>query len=132
MARGRQAARLLLPILGCVLLAAGCGSSKRQARFVGSTLHHPSRPPDCRLADQHGRVVHLAGLNGKVVLLTFLYTHCPDVCPLTASNLNAALLRLGPDRHAVEVLAVSVDPAGDTPNAVASRERAGSCRSSIT
>jgi protein SCO1/2 len=58
--------------------------------------------------------VHLRALRGKVVLLTFLYTHCPDVCPLTAANLNTALQRLGGERAQVAVLAVSVDPAGDT------------------
>jgi protein SCO1/2 len=51
--------------------------------------------------------------------VTFLYTHCPDVCPLIATNLNEALRRLSPaERAQVRVLAVSVDPAGDTPRAV--------------
>jgi protein SCO1/2 len=52
------------------------------------------------------------------VLVTFLYVHCPDVCPLIAQNLNAALRQLGPRRSRVRVLAVSVDPKGDTPAAV--------------
>jgi len=51
-------------------------------------------------------------------LLTFLYTHCPDVCPLTATNLNTALAQLGRSRKEVRVLAVSVDPKGDTPASV--------------
>lgn len=99
--------------------ASGCGSGASHASFVGQALQHPSQPPDFRLVDQHRRVVQLAALNGKVVLLTFLYTHCPDVCPVTASNLNTALRRLGPQRRHVEVLAVSVDPVGDTPASVA-------------
>ncbi len=52
------------------------------------------------------------------MLLTFLYTHCPDVCPLTATNLNTALAQLGRARKDVRVLAVSVDPKGDTPASV--------------
>jgi protein SCO1/2 len=48
------------------------------------------------------------------VLVTFLYVHCPDVCPLIAQNLNAALRQLGAARNHVRVLAVSVDPRGDT------------------
>ena len=48
-------------------------------------------------------------------LVTFLYTHCPDVCPLIAANLNRALQQV---RGRVSVLAVSVDPKGDTPAAV--------------
>ena len=85
---------------------------------MGATLTHPAAPPDFVLRDQNGQLVRLSGLRGKVVLLTFLYTHCPDVCPLTASNLNTALARLGPARANVRVLAVSVDPKGDTRTAV--------------
>ncbi|MDP9283451.1 MAG: SCO family protein, partial [Actinomycetota bacterium] len=70
------------------------------------------------LHDADGRSVTLAGQRGRYVLVTFLYTHCPDVCPLIASNLNAALRALGRSRRGVRVLAVSVDPAGDTPAAV--------------
>ena len=52
------------------------------------------------------------------MLITFLYTHCPDVCPLTAENLNQALRSIGQQRQNVRVLAISVDPKGDTPSAV--------------
>jgi len=62
--------------------------------------------------------VELYRLHGKVVLLTFLYTHCPDACPLTAERLNAALHALGPERRQAAVVVVSVDPRGDTPRAV--------------
>ena len=52
--------------------------------------------------------------------MTFLYTHCPDVCPLIASNLRVALETMGPAQAArTQVIAVSVDPRGDTPKAVA-------------
>lgn len=51
-------------------------------------------------------------------MLTFLYTHCRDVCPLIAAQLNQALSRLEGARSRVRVLAVSVDPKGDTPAAV--------------
>src|SRR5262249_45572322 len=50
--------------------------------------------------------------------VTFLYTHCPDVCPLTALNINIALGLVGAQARNVAVLAVSVDPKGDTPAAV--------------
>jgi protein SCO1 len=62
--------------------------------------------------------VTLAAQRGRYVLVTFLYVHCPDVCPLIAQNLNAALRQLGPSRSRVRVLAVSVDPSGDTRRAV--------------
>jgi protein SCO1/2 len=68
-------------------------------------------------------VIRLDEQRGKVVLITFLYTHCPDVCPLIAANLNAALRTIGAARREVRVLAVSVDPAGDTPTAVRAYEK---------
>lgn len=89
-------------------------------RFAGATLAHPAAPPDFALRDQHGRLIRLSRERGRAVLVTFLYTHCPDVCPLTAANLNTALGRLrAAQRSRVDVLAVSVDPRGDTPAAVA-------------
>jgi protein SCO1/2 len=73
---------------------------------------------DFSLRDQTGRVVALSAQRGRLVLLTFLYTHCPDICPLIAENLNSVLRELGPRRSQVSVLAVSVDPVRDTPAAV--------------
>ena len=61
-----------------------------------------------------GHVVRLSDFRGKWVAVAFLYTHCPDVCPLIAQNLNTALAQ-APD---LRVVAVSVDPKGDTPAAV--------------
>ena len=90
----------------------------RKPAFVGPTIDHPSKTPDFALRDQHGAVVRLSHEQGKVVLITFLYTHCPDLCPVTAGNLNTALGLLGPARSHVAVLAISVDPKGDTKAAV--------------
>lgn len=68
--------------------------------------------PSLRLRDQDGRAVDLAALRGRPVVLTFLYTRCRETCPLTAQQVRGALDGLG---HDVPALAVSVDPAGDTP-----------------
>ena len=54
----------------------------------------------------------------KAVLITFIYVHCPDVCPLIVSNLHNALGTMGPQASKAQVVAVSVDPKGDTPKAV--------------
>jgi len=105
---------VLATVLGVAISAGGSPNPP----FTGATLKHPAAPPDFALRDQHGEVVRLSAQRGKAVLLTFLYTHCPDVCPLTAANLNTALAQLGRARSTVRVLAVSVDPKGDTPASV--------------
>ena len=86
--------------------------------FAGGELDPPRPTPDFTLTDQAGQKVSLADQRGKLVLLTFLYTNCPDVCPLITQNLNEALQMLGTERDDVRVLAVSVDPEGDTPKSV--------------
>jgi hypothetical protein len=86
--------------------------------FDGPTIKNPAVPPAFTLHDQNGNVVRLGQQRGHVVLITFLYTHCLDVCPLTAAHLNQALRMLGPKRTQVRVFAISVDPKGDTAGAV--------------
>src|SRR5205823_2586825 len=86
--------------------------------FAGSALTPPRPAPAIDLHDAWSRPVTLAAQRGRYVLVTFLYVHCTDVCPLIAQNLNAALRRLGPARSRVRVLAISVDPRGDTRTAV--------------
>lgn len=73
--------------------------------------------PGFTLTDQNGKQVSLAQFKGQPVILTFLYTHCPDLCPLTAEKLHTVMLNLGSDAHKVAVLAVSTDPARDTTDA---------------
>ncbi len=60
----------------------------------------------------------LTALHRRVVFLTFVYTHCPDVCPLIVSNLVLAQRGLGTRAHDVQMLAVTVDPRRDTPRAI--------------
>jgi protein SCO1/2 len=82
--------------------------------FAGS-LRPPDVPPkDFRLRDQDGRPASLAQYRGRVVVLTFMYSTCEDTCPLQADQIRGALDTLGGD--AVPALAVSVDPANDTPD----------------
>jgi len=113
-------------VLVLVALLAGCGGSAStqkttapKQRFAGAELAPPKTAPPIALHDADGTPVTLAAQRGRYVLVTFIYTHCPDVCPLITQNLNAALRAIGPSgRKRVRVLAVSVDPAGDTPRAV--------------
>jgi len=74
--------------------------------------------PTMRLRDARGGVLDTAGLAGRPYLVTFLYVNCPDVCPLIGQLLRETLAELGPDADRVAVVAVSVDPRGDTPAAV--------------
>jgi protein SCO1/2 len=104
-----------------VLVCAGCGGSHAAkvsgpppSPYRGVQLKPPSAAPSFALRDQAGRLVGSQSERGHWFVVAFLYTHCPDVCPLIANNLGAAMRKL-PD---LRVLAVSVDPKGDTPAAV--------------
>ena len=70
------------------------------------------------LRDQEGQPFHLSQLRGKVVLLFFGYTHCPDACPTTMAKLSRVYKLLEPDADKVVTLFVSVDPGRDTSSAL--------------
>ena len=112
----RRTTRLLLMFaltLGTLLLA-GCDRGDSIAlRLTNVTGHMPDL--DFRLVDDQGKAVTGRDYRGKVVLLYFGYTHCPDVCPLTLAQLHVVLQKLGPLADDTRILFVSVDPARDTP-----------------
>ena len=66
------------------------------------------------LHDQNGKLFKLSSLRGKAVFLTFVYAHCPDVCPLMMQGWRGSSRSL-PDPSIMQIVAVSVDPKGDTP-----------------
>jgi protein SCO1/2 len=113
------------------MVVAACGSSSpmtttkqparvsADAKLAAPAEEDPPRPaPGFTLRNSLGQKVSLAQFHGRAVLLTFIYDHCPDVCPLIVSNLHNTLARLGSQAHQAQVLAVSVDPKGDTPATV--------------
>lgn len=112
--------RLALIVAGTLVLAACAGvivfanpgtDATTSSGFQGAVS--PNVPPqDFSLTDQDGKRVSLRQYRGQVVVLTFLYSTCQDTCPVTASTIRGALDDLG---HDVPSLAVSVDPANDTP-----------------
>jgi protein SCO1 len=109
----------------CAVFAVGCGAGRGSSPVkIGQPVSKRAPIPagtvaaNFSLRDARGAHVSLAGERGKVVLLTFLYTHCVDVCPGIAHDLNDVLRRLGRDRRDARVIAVSVDPKFDTPAAV--------------
>jgi protein SCO1/2 len=127
---------LVVLVVALGLLAAGCGSggagasssasaSRAAARdsahgLQGLVLKPPKTAPPLALPNFTGAPVSLAHYRGRAVLVTFVYTHCPDVCPLIVSNLAAAQRTLGAAASRVKILAITVDPRRDTPSAVRS------------
>jgi protein SCO1/2 len=122
---GSRRAVVLPGVLAVALLVAGCGgggtatdSASRAVKFAGLPAS-PSKPaPPLVLRDSLGHRVDLEQFGGKAVLVTFIYDHCPDTCPLIVANLRVAQTELGPRARDLQVVAVSVDPVGDTPRTV--------------
>ena len=104
--------KTLLTVLLLLVLAA-CSHSHAQWLLTDVRGHLP----DLRFhsVDDRGKSVTGASYRGKIALLYFGYTHCPDVCPTTLAHLAVVLQNLGPLAKDVRVLFVSVDPQRDTP-----------------
>jgi protein SCO1 len=135
--RRRLGPRAVLPILAILLvlgvltaLLAGANSkltlpgnagTATSPRFEGVAVSPPQPAPALdTLPNYDGARFDLASERGNVVFVTFLYSHCPDVCPLIASELRDTYARLPRRvRRSVAIVAVSVDPRGDTRGAVA-------------
>jgi protein SCO1/2 len=101
------------------VLPGGARQSAAGEGFYGTLALPAKRAPAIHLRNYLGQPVTLSQYRGKAVLVTFLYANCPDICPLIASNLRVALNLLGQRASEVQVIAVSVDPRGDTPANVA-------------
>ena len=85
----------------------------------GVVVQAPERAYDFALTGGDGQPVRLSDFRGQYVLLNFGYTACPDVCPLTLSELAQTMTVLGPRAERVQVLFVSVDAERDEPALVA-------------
>ncbi len=136
---------LLGMLLGLVAVAAGCGGGGKTAdtgtstaattgdsttqtlttdaaaevaEYSGGTVSPVTAAPELGLHTWNGKDVRIGDYRGKAVLVTFVYTSCPDICPLIIDNLVRVKERLGPDAKRLEIVSVSVDPKGDTPAAV--------------
>ena len=112
----RYFSRLFWSIITCSLVA-GCdagGPQFKSTDITGAPYGHA-----LELTDHTGKPRRLEDWRGKVVVLFFGFTHCPDICPTTLADISNQLKKLGPDADRVQVLMVSVDPERDTQDALA-------------
>lgn len=98
-----------------VLLAGAC---TQNPSLRGQQLDPPRPVPDLSARDHRGQIFRLADQRGKVVLLFFGYTTCPDVCPATLARWKRVHQQLGTDAERVRFVFVTVDPERDTPRRV--------------
>ncbi len=102
---------ILISLFFFALILASC---KRGHQFYGHFFDEPAY--DFELTDHNGKRVKLSSFTGqgKIVLIFFGYTHCPDVCPAALDTMAKVMERLGEKAKGVQVLFVSVDPERDT------------------
>jgi protein SCO1/2 len=104
------------------LALGACGGSNggdpKKPDYAGGVATPQVSAPPLQLKDSLGQQVNIDEDRGKAVLVTFIYTNCPDICPLIVGHLHAALGKLGPEADKLQIIAVSVDPERDTPKAV--------------
>ena len=101
---------LTLSLMTCVLLACSPKPEFKNIDITGAS----GFGSDFSLLDVDGKTRTLADFKGKVVVMFFGYTQCPDVCPTTLTEMQQAMTLLGPQADQVQVLFVTVDPARDT------------------
>jgi protein SCO1/2 len=107
---------LLATGLGVALLGlAGCDIGGRDKPFHGADLTGASYAQRLALTDQNGQPRTLGDFKGKVTVVFFGYTQCPDVCPATMAELAEVKRSLGKDGERVQGVFVTVDPERDTP-----------------
>lgn len=105
-------------LLLSLLLLAAC-EQKLPSPFKASDVTAKYAQADLHLHEADGKPVSLADYRGKVVVLFFGYTHCPQICPTTLADLAQVMRTLGKDAERVQVLFVTLDPERDTPQVLA-------------
>lgn len=100
-----------LAALLLVGLVSGC---RTQTRLNGLVLEPANPAPDFTLTDQQGQPFQLSAQRGKVVLLYFGFTQCPDLCPTTLAEMSNLRRKLGAEGQQVQVVLITVDPERDT------------------
>lgn len=106
---------LLALTASIALMLPGCSLSGSSRDFHGIVVDHADFGRNFALHDFHGQERHLADYRGKVVVLFFGYTQCPDVCPSTLATLAETMRLLDAEAKHVQVLFITLDPERDTP-----------------
>jgi protein SCO1/2 len=106
--------RCIAAIVMLLLSAIALSSCGEPYRFRGTMIEPPNDAPDFTLSDQHGQPFRLSEQRGKVVVLYFGFTSCPDICPTTLADLAAVRRELGADAEHLQVALITVDPERDT------------------
>ncbi|MFI4922897.1 MAG: SCO family protein [Burkholderiales bacterium] len=101
-------------LLGVLSALAGCDTTAKVEAFKSTDITGANFGKDFQLTDHNGKARSLADFKGRVVVLFFGYTHCPDACPTTLAELALVMKQLGADAKKVQVLFVTVDPERDT------------------
>jgi protein SCO1/2 len=109
----------LKKIAVCALSISAAGifsaCSEKKAEFRGVDVTGADYAKDLPLTDHHGKARHLADFKGKVVVVFFGFTQCPDVCPTSMQELAEVKKMLGKDGDRLQGIFVTVDPERDTP-----------------
>jgi protein SCO1/2 len=108
-----------LLLISIFSLLTACGEQKLPSPFQASDVSAKYAQADFHLNDADGKPVSLADFRGKVVVLFFGYTHCPQVCPTELADLAQMMRQLGSDADRVQVLFITLDPERDTPELLA-------------
>jgi protein SCO1/2 len=111
--------RSTLISMACFAVALGAGSfltacSENKPQFKAIDVTGADYAKDFHLTDQNGQPRSLQDFRGKLVVMFFGYTQCPDVCPTTMAELAEARKLMGPDGEKVQVVFVTIDPERDT------------------
>jgi len=114
----KQLLKLLLVSLAIAPLY-GCKQPEAAQSFKSTDVTGIDSGKDFRLTDHLGKLRTLSDFKGKVVVLFFGYTHCPEACPNTLMELARVMKRLGPDADKVQVLFITLDPERDTQSLLA-------------
>ncbi len=101
-------------IIVIILLSSGCLGGNESSLIIGTEYKEPPSAPDFTLINQNGNEITFSDFNGKVIVVAFIYTTCPDVCLIISANLDYIDNNLGDYSEDVVILSVTIDPARDT------------------